>query len=125
MLGNFYRMNGWYNEFTVNNLSDLKNKRCVPVPAGSKPLKDEEYKDVLKSELEGWWVIDEKVLEKEFEFKDFKEALAFVNKVGELAESENHHPDINLHGWNKVTVSLSTHSIGGLSENDFIVASKI
>lgn len=109
----------------MNTLSNLKNKRCFPIPAGSIPLKEEEYKDILESELNGWGVTDEKVLEKEFEFKDFKEALAFVNRVGELAESENHHPDIYLHDWNKVTISLSTHSIGGLSVNDFIFASKL
>ena len=61
---------------------------------------------------------------REFEFADFKEALAFVNAVGEIAEDEGHHPDIHVH-WNKVTLVLWTHAIGGLSDNDFIVAAKV
>ena len=72
------------------------------------------------------WMLaeDAKSISKNFKFKDFKEALAFVNKVGDIAESEGHHPDIEL-GWGKVTITLSTHAIGGLSQNDFIVAAKI
>ena len=57
--------------------------------------------------------------------KDFNSAIEAINKIGELAEQEGHHPDLNLHSWNKLTITLSTHSIGGLSENDFIVAAKI
>jgi 4a-hydroxytetrahydrobiopterin dehydratase len=59
------------------------------------------------------------------EFKDFKEVIAFINKVADIAEAEGHHPDLLLFGWNKLKISLSTHSIDGLSENDFILASKI
>lgn len=77
------------------------------------------------AQLSGWSVHEEREIVKEFKFKNFKEALLFVNKVGEVAESEGHHPDILLHSWNKVKVVLSTHSIGGLSLNDFIVAAKI
>jgi 4a-hydroxytetrahydrobiopterin dehydratase len=61
---------------------------------------------------------------REFEFKDFKEAMTFVNNVANLAEAEGHHPDITIH-WNKVKLDLWTHSVDGLTENDFIVASKI
>ena len=61
---------------------------------------------------------------REFEFKDFKEAMTFVNNVADLAETEGHHPDITIH-WNKVKLDLWTHSVDGLTENDFIVASKI
>ena len=61
---------------------------------------------------------------REFEFKDFKEAMIFVNNVADLAETEGHHPDITIH-WNKVKLDLWTHSVDGLTENDFIVASKI
>lgn len=104
---------------------DLINKKCVPCEGGVRPLTPDEYGAFLRNELSGWNDVDEKSLVKEYKFKNFKEALAFVNKVGEIAESEGHHPDINLHGWNKVTVTLSTHAIGGLSENDFILASKI
>ena len=105
--------------------SDLKNKKCVPCEGGVKPLTPDEYSAFLRQELQDWTVKDEKVLEKQFKFKNFKEAMAFLNKVAELAESEGHHPDMQLHGWNKVNLSLTTHAIGGLSENDFILASKI
>lgn len=105
--------------------SDIKQKKCVPVEKETKPLTFDEYDTFLHSELTGWTDREEKMIEKEYKFKNFKEALAFVNRVGDLAESEGHHPDINLHDWNKVTLTLSTHMIGGLSENDFILASKI
>lgn len=106
-------------------ISDLKHKKCVPCEGGVKPLTPDEYGSFLHSELEGWTDRDEKFIDKEYKFKNFKEALAFINRVGEIAESEGHHPDINLHDWNKVKLTLSTHAIGGLSENDFILASKI
>lgn len=105
--------------------SDLKHKKCVPCEGGAKPLTPDEYGAFLRSELSGWNAVDGKAIQKEYKFKNFKEALAFVNKAGALAEEEGHHPDINLHDWNNVTLSLSTHAIGGLSENDFILASKI
>jgi len=104
---------------------DIKSKKCVPCEGGVKPLTADEYGAFLRSELKEWSVKEEKVLEKEFKFKNFKQALAFVNKVGVLAQEEGHHPDIYLHDWNKVKLSLSTHAIGGLSENDFILAAKI
>jgi len=68
--------------------------------------------------------VDNQRIVKEFHFSDFREALDFTNAVGEVAESENHHPDIQL-GWGKVVITLSTHKIHGLSENDFILAAKI
>lgn len=105
--------------------SDLKQKKCKPCEGGVKPLTPDEYSSFLHKELKGWTVVEEKKLEKKFVFKSFKEALAFVNKVGGLAEEEGHHPNIYLYGWNKVKISLTTHAIGGLSENDFIIASKI
>ena len=105
--------------------ADLKNKKCVPCEGGVKPLAPDEYGAYLRTELNGWVDVDQKKIEKEYKFKNFKAALSFVNKVGELAEYEGHHPDINLYGWNKVKLTLSTHAIGGLSENDFILASKI
>lgn len=69
-------------------------------------------------------MIDDHHLTKQFKFPDFRSALAFVNKVGEIAESEGHHPDITL-GWGKVSIMLWTHAAGGLTENDFILAAKI
>ncbi len=107
----------------LNN--DLKYKKCVPCEGGVKPLTPDEYGAYLRSELDGWMDVNEKKIEKEYKFKNFKEAIVFVNKVGTLAESEGHHPDISMYGWNKVKLTLSTHAIGGLSENDFILASII
>jgi len=75
-------------------------------------------------EIPGWGVIDGKVLRREFTCDNFAQGLAFVNNIGKIAEEENHHPDIELH-YKKVVVTLTTHNIGGLSENDFILAAKI
>lgn len=84
----------------------------------------EEAKPYLDN-VKDWHVEDDgKKIERKFKFKDFKEALAFVNQIGEIAESEGHHPDLEL-GWGKVKVELSTHAVGGLSVNDFILAAKI
>lgn len=84
----------------------------------------DEYGAFLRT-LSGWNDLDQVKIEKTYKFKDFKDALVFVNKVGEIAETEQHHPNINLFGWNKVKITLTTHAIKGLSENDFIVAAKI
>lgn len=88
------------------------------------PLTIQEAGNLL-TELQGWALSpDAKMISKKYTFKDFAEALSFANIVGAIAEEENHHPDIEI-GWGKVLIKLATHSIGGLSENDFIVASKI
>lgn len=104
---------------------DLTKKKCVPPEDGINPLTPDEYSNYVQNDLSGWHVVDEKKIEKNYKFKNFQEALDFVSKVGQIAEEENHHPDIFLHGWNKVRLTLSTHAIGGLSENDFIMAAKI
>lgn len=75
-------------------------------------------------QVEGWKLVDDTIV-KDFKFKDFKEAVAFVNKVAESAEELNHHPDILLWNWNQVKLTLSTHKVKGLSKNDFELASKI
>lgn len=101
----------------------LTDKKCLPCEGEEGPLPQTEIVK-LASELGGnWKIVNEHHLEKEFFFKDFKEALAFTNKVGALAEKEGHHPDIHL-SWGKVRIILWTHSINALSENDFIFASK-
>lgn len=98
----------------ARTLSALLNIPINAMPPGSLP------------QTPGWTSINNSMaIERQFRFKNFKEALEFVNIVGELAESEGHHPDINLHNWNTVTLTLSTHAIGGLSENDFILAAKV
>ena len=105
-------------------MENLLNKKCVPCEGGTKPLVAKQIAEYFQV-LDGWRVEDEKKLVKEYQCKDFPEALAFVNAIGEIAESEGHHPDINLFSWNKVALALSTHAIGGLSINDFILAAKI
>lgn len=77
------------------------------------------------AQVSGWQVVEGRAIQKNFKFRDFTQALAFVNKVGDIAEAEGHHPDINLHDWNQVEFTLSTHALGGLSENDFILAFNI
>ncbi|OGI71706.1 pterin-4-alpha-carbinolamine dehydratase [Candidatus Nomurabacteria bacterium RIFCSPHIGHO2_02_FULL_35_13] len=105
-------------------MSDLLNKKCVPCKGGVKPLSRADAQDYT-DEVSGW-ILDEKALKisKEFKFKDFVEAVDFVGRVADVAEEEGHHPDIHIF-YNKVLLELSTHSIGGLSENDFILAAKI
>ena len=105
--------------------SDPIHKKCVPCEGGTKPLKGDELKTYM-SFLKTQWELDEekKKLEDTFKFKDFKEAMSFVNKIASIAEEEGHHPDIYIF-YNKVTITLSTHAIGGLSVNDFILARKI
>ena len=102
----------------------LKDKNCIPCEGGAKPL-SAEASIRLSAELEGWELAkNAKSLSKEMVFKDFDKAMDFVNMVADLAEQENHHPDIDIR-YNKVALALSTHAIKGLSENDFILAAKI
>ncbi len=103
---------------------DLAQKKCVACESGMPPLSRDEAM-ILMKQLQGWTLSgDARWISKEFKFKDFKEALAFTDKVGAIAEDEGHHPDIQL-SWGKVIVELTTHNIKGLSENDFIVAAKV
>ena len=103
-------------------MNELAAKKCVPCEGGIPALKGVELRRMF-SQLEGWNLVNEHHLEKEYLFKDFRQALDFVNRLGEVAEEEGHHPDIFL-AWGKVKVTLWTHSVGGLSENDFILAAK-
>jgi 4a-hydroxytetrahydrobiopterin dehydratase len=103
-------------------MSDLARKSCQPCEGGS-ALKGEDLRKLYGQLQNGWVVANEHHLEREYRFKDFKEALDFVNRLGEIAEREGHHPDLFL-TWGRVKVTLWTHSVGGLSENDFILAAK-
>ena len=103
----------------------LIEKKCVPCEGGVSPFKKEEIQEYLGQLRSEWEARDEKKIHKQFSFKNFKEALAFINKVGDIAESEGHHPDIRLFDYKNVEIELSTHAVGGLSENDFILAAKI
>ena len=102
----------------------LAEKECVQCKGGVPPLKGKDLAQ-LHSELKpGWQIINEHHLEREFKFKDFREALSFTNRVGELAEAQGHHPDIYL-SWGKVKVTTWTHKIDGLTESDFVLAAKV
>lgn len=105
-------------------MEKLTDHTCKPCESGIKPLERPEFKHLLR-QLKGWVAVEDKKIERHLQFKNFAEALKFVNFVGGVAENEGHHPDILMHGWNKVTITLWTHAIGGLSLNDFIVAGKI
>jgi len=101
---------------------ELHEKKCIPCESGSTPLSEDDVKKNLEQIPN--WKLNGKKIEREFVFNDFKEAVKFVNNIADLAEDEGHHPDIHIH-WNKVMLELWTHSMNGLSENDFIVAAKI
>lgn len=106
-------------------MSDLIRKRCIPCEKGAKPLLPDEVVRLAK-EVPEWKVSSNSTeLSREIVFKDFVDAVVFITDVAHIAEEEGHHPDLNLHSYNKVTVTLSTHAINGLSENDFILGAKI
>ena len=104
-------------------MSDLAKKTCIPCKGGVPPLKGEKLDDLLEKLKNNWKIIKEHHLKKEYSFKNFKEALDFTIKVGELAENQGHHPDIFL-AWGKVKLTIWTHKIDGLTESDFIFAAK-
>jgi 4a-hydroxytetrahydrobiopterin dehydratase len=103
---------------------ELASRKCVPCKQGTRPLTETDYRPLLTQLGEGWDVVDEHHLAKTYKFKNFVQALDFVNRVGAIAEAEGHHPDIHL-AWGKAHVETWTHSIGGLSESDFVLAAKI
>lgn len=104
-------------------MSELAQETCIPCRGGVPPLKGEEL-DALQEKLgNDWQIINEHHLEKEYIFADFRQALDFTVKVGEVAENQGHHPDIYL-AWGKVKLTIWTHKIDGLTESDFILAAK-
>jgi 4a-hydroxytetrahydrobiopterin dehydratase len=104
-------------------MNNLASKQCVPCRGGVPPLKGTELEALLREVGNGWRVIDEHHLEKEYRFKNFREALAFTVRIGDLAEAQNHHPDIFL-AWGRVRLMVWTHKIDGLTESDFVFAAK-
>ncbi|HXK58951.1 MAG TPA: 4a-hydroxytetrahydrobiopterin dehydratase [Acidobacteriota bacterium] len=104
-------------------MSRLAEKKCVPCRGGVPPLTPEQIRP-LSAQVENWEVVSNHHIQKLFKFPDFVTALDFVNRVGEIAEQEDHHPDIEL-SWGKVGFKIWTHKIDGLTESDFILAAKI
>lgn len=104
-------------------MTDLASKTCTPCRGGVPPLVGKEL-EALASQVPQWKVVDGHHISREFTFPDFVEALAFVNKVGVIAEEQGHHPDILL-SWGKAEITTWTHKINGLTESDFILAAKI
>ena len=109
---------------SFNIMGELAQKECVPCKGGAPPLKGDDLARLARELGEGWRVVAEHHLEREFKFENFRKALDFTNKVGELAEQQNHHPDIYL-AWGKVKLTLWTHKIDGLTESDFVFAAKV
>ena len=102
---------------------ELASRECVPCKGGTPPLSGEKIQQLL-GELNGWTVQQEYHLTKSFDFPDFVKALACVNRIGEIAEQQGHHPDLYL-AWGKVKMEVWTHKIHGLTESDFILAAKV
>jgi 4a-hydroxytetrahydrobiopterin dehydratase len=104
--------------------SELARRQCVPCKGGVPPLKGQELVALLGQLGNGWQCVNEHHLEKEFNFRTFAQALEFTNKVGAIADEQNHHPDI-LTSWGKTKVTIWTHKIDGLTESDFVFAAKV
>src|SRR5215216_4632197 len=104
------------------NMSELKEKYCRACEEGMPAMSMEEAQAMMEQVV--GWDLGEGKLSRQFKFRNFKEAMIFVNKVAEIAEAEGHHPDIYI-SWNRVRLELTTHAIKGLSDNDFIMAAKV
>jgi 4a-hydroxytetrahydrobiopterin dehydratase len=104
-------------------MNALAEKKCEPCDGGTPALHGQELKNLQNQLGHGWKVVNEHHLEKEYKFKDFRQALDFTNKIGELAEEQGHHPDIYL-AWGLVKITIWTHKINGLTESDFVLAAK-
>ena len=111
------------NETEAGMVCELASRECVPCKGGTPPLSEEKTQQLL-GELNGWTVQQEYHLTKSFSFPDFVKALACVNRIGEIAEQQGHHPDLYL-AWGKVKMEVWTHKIDGLTESDFIFAAKV
>jgi 4a-hydroxytetrahydrobiopterin dehydratase len=104
-------------------MSALAEKKCVPCDGGTPRLRGKELENYTAQLDGGWKVVNEHHLQKEYTFKNFRDALDFTNRVGELAEEQGHHPDIFL-AWGEVKLTIWTHKIDGLTESDFVLAAK-
>jgi|TARA_B110000438_G_scaffold26964_1_gene25724 4a-hydroxytetrahydrobiopterin dehydratase len=107
----------------MSEIRDLSSKVCIPCQGGVPPLTDEEMSKLIISLNNEWEIIESHHLERVWKFDDFKQALEFTNRMGEICEEQNHHADFEL-GWGRVLAKIYTHKIDGLVESDFILASK-
>jgi 4a-hydroxytetrahydrobiopterin dehydratase len=110
---------------TTATAAELTSRHCKPCEGGVPPLSEDQVKEYLAAVPNWKRTADGKRIRREWRVKDFAVALDFFNRVGQIAEGQDHHPDLHLIGYRNVAVELSTHAIGGLSENDFILAAKI
>lgn len=104
-------------------MTDLADRDCVPCKGGTPPLAGAELESLREQLGGGWQVVGGHHLTKQYDFADFRSALDFTNRVGEIAEAQNHHPDITL-AWGRVGITIWTHTVDGLSEGDFVFAAK-
>jgi 4a-hydroxytetrahydrobiopterin dehydratase len=102
----------------------LAQRTCKPCEGGTEPLPGSAAQALLR-DVQGWELVDGKLLRKTVTCKDFLDAVALIQRIAPIAEAEDHHPNLHLTGYRKLTIELSTHAIGGLSENDFILAAKM
>jgi 4a-hydroxytetrahydrobiopterin dehydratase len=108
----------------VTRSDELAARRCQPCRAGTPPLAGAALAELAAALGGGWRVVDAHHLEKEFRFANFRDALAFTNRVGALADEQDHHPDVHL-SWGRVRIEVWTHTIDGLAEGDFVLAARI
>jgi 4a-hydroxytetrahydrobiopterin dehydratase len=102
----------------------LSQRKCKPCEGGAEPLPERAARTLL-ADVKGWELVEGKAIRKMVKCKDFLDAVSLIQRIAPIAEGEDHHPDLHLTGYRKLTIELSTHAIGGLSENDFILAAKI
>ncbi|KAK9849503.1 hypothetical protein WJX84_009680 [Apatococcus fuscideae] len=113
----------------MDKITGLRSRKCKPCEAGKTQALDSTTINALRNQVPGWQVTKDAAgrpcIRQEWKVLNFLSGLEFFRRVGALAEEEGHHPDLHLEGWNRVYIQLATHSVGGLTENDFILASKI
>jgi 4a-hydroxytetrahydrobiopterin dehydratase len=109
----------------MSTVTELSARHCKPCEGGVAPLNPAEVREMLQALPEWKLGTDGKRIRREWRMKDFTAALDFFKRVGLIAEAEDHHPDLHLTGYRNVAIEMSTHALGGLSENDFILAAKI
>jgi len=112
-------------EIAVTTANDLRKKRCVSCESGVPALQAAQVRDLLGSVPDWKLAPDGKKIRREWKVKDFMEGMTFFHRVADIAETDDHHPDLHLTGYRNVAIELSTHAVGGLTENDFILAAKI